>query len=127
MNDLIPSERHDLAHYEAIIERGLATFVEVGAALLEIRGDRLYRETHATFEDYCAERWGFSRFYAYDLMKSSKVVENLRVDHGQQLPANWLDRLARKHRTTIAGVMDRAIAEWAASQGFEEPPPERMP
>ena len=39
----------------------------------------------------------------------------------------WLDRLAKHHRTTVAGVMDRALAEWAKSQGFEEPAPERMP
>jgi hypothetical protein len=40
---------------------------------------------------------------------------------------DWLDRLARKYRTTVAGLIDRAVAEWAASQGHEEPPPERMP
>jgi hypothetical protein len=39
----------------------------------------------------------------------------------------WLERLARRHRTTVAGIMDRAVAEWAASQGFEEAAPERMP
>jgi hypothetical protein len=31
-----------------------------GTALLEVRDRRLYRETHATFEDYCRERWRFS-------------------------------------------------------------------
>lgn len=39
----------------------------------------------------------------------------------------WLDKLARRYRTTVSGIMDRAIAEWAASENFEEPPPERMP
>ena len=39
----------------------------------------------------------------------------------------WLEKLAKHHRTTVSGVMDRALAEWAASQGFEEPAPERMP
>jgi hypothetical protein len=39
----------------------------------------------------------------------------------------WLDRLAKRHRTSVAGIMDRAIAEWAAAQGFDEPAPERMP
>jgi phage N-6-adenine-methyltransferase len=51
-----------LAECEAVIERGLATFVEVGNALLEIRDDRLYRETHRTFEDYCRERWAGTYF-----------------------------------------------------------------
>jgi hypothetical protein len=39
----------------------------------------------------------------------------------------WLDGLAKHFRATTAGVMDRAIAEWAAAQGYKEKPPERMP
>jgi hypothetical protein len=39
----------------------------------------------------------------------------------------WLDGLARHHRTTVAGVMDRAIAEWAEGQGYPAKAPERMP
>jgi hypothetical protein len=39
----------------------------------------------------------------------------------------WLERLAKRYRTTVAGLMDRAVAEWAESQGYDEPPPERMP
>ena len=63
----------DLAECERIIERGLATFLEVGTALLRIRDGRLYRETHGTFEDYCRERWGFSRRNGYDLMRTAEV------------------------------------------------------
>jgi len=62
-----------LAECEAVIERGLATFVEVGAALLEIRGHRLYRETHATFEDYCRERWSFTDRRARYLMEAAEI------------------------------------------------------
>ena len=40
---------------------------------------------------------------------------------------DWLERLARRHRTTVAGILDRAVAEWAESQGFEDPAPQRMP
>ena len=50
-----------LAECEAVIERGQQTFIEVGQALMEIRDSRLYRETHATFEAYCNERWGWTR------------------------------------------------------------------
>ena len=39
----------------------------------------------------------------------------------------WLDRLAKKHRTTVSGLLDRAVAEWAKAQGYDEDPPERMP
>ena len=49
-----------LVECEAVIERGLASFMEVGQALLEIRDSRLYRETHGTFEDYCLVRWSMT-------------------------------------------------------------------
>jgi phage N-6-adenine-methyltransferase len=62
-----------LGELEGVIERGLATFVDVGAALLEIRDSRLYRESHGTFEDYCRERWDFSRPRAYQLIQAAEV------------------------------------------------------
>jgi len=68
-----------LAHYEAIIERGLKTFVEVGNALLAIREGKLYRyrEGYDTFEDYCRDRWGFSAERARLLMRGAETVRNL--------------------------------------------------
>lgn len=53
-------ERSRLAELEYIVERGVATFIEVGKALEEIRSGRFYRETHKTFEAYCREKWGWS-------------------------------------------------------------------
>jgi hypothetical protein len=40
---------------------------------------------------------------------------------------DWLDRLARHYRTTVAGIIDRAVAEWVHAQGYDEAPPDRMP
>jgi hypothetical protein len=71
------SEPARLAELEAIVERGLATFVEVGSALLEIRDSRLYRQTHETFEEYCRERWEMSRQRAHQLIEASEVARNL--------------------------------------------------
>jgi hypothetical protein len=39
---------------------------------------------------------------------------------------DWLEDQARKYRTTVAGFIDRAVAEWTVGNG-DEPPPERMP
>lgn len=39
--------------------------------------------------------------------------------------AEWLERLADHYRTTVAGVIDRALAEWTAAEGYEERPPKR--
>ena len=51
------TERERLAELEPIIERGMASFVEVGTALLGISDQRLYRETHATFKAYVGDKW----------------------------------------------------------------------
>ena len=67
-----------LAELEETIERGLQTFVEVGRALLEIRGRRLYRERgFHRFEEYVKHRWGWSRSYAYRQIDAAKVADNL--------------------------------------------------
>ena len=66
-----------LAELEDIIGRDLPTFVEVGKAIREIRDSRLYRETHDTFEEYCRERWGWSRAHAYRQMDAVWTAEVL--------------------------------------------------
>ena len=81
-------ERTRFAACEARIERGLATFVEVGEALLEIRDSRLYRAEHATFEDYCRARWGISRPRAYELMHASEVVGAVSANADTPTPPN---------------------------------------
>lgn len=75
--ELMPIETTRLAELETIIERGLATFIDVGNALLAIRDARLYRQTHGTFEDYCRERWGMSRIRAHQLIEAAEVSTNL--------------------------------------------------
>lgn len=74
------SDAERLAELESAIARGLTTFVEVGAALAEIRDARLYRETHGTFEDYCRERWQMSRPRAYQLIDAAGVVAGLSTN-----------------------------------------------
>lgn len=69
-----------LAELETVIERGQQTFVEVGNALAEIRDQRLYKETHATFEAYCRERWGFGRNYANKQIAAAHGVAALGTD-----------------------------------------------
>jgi hypothetical protein len=75
---LSTSEAGRLAELESVIERGLQTFIEVGSALLEIRNSRLYRQTYATFEEYCQERWDLRKSRIYQLMDAAEVVENLK-------------------------------------------------
>jgi hypothetical protein len=64
-------ETRRLIDLELVIERNLKAFYEVGAALMQIRDDQLYREKYETFEGYCQDKWQFSRSYAYRLIASS--------------------------------------------------------
>ena len=40
--------------------------------------------------------------------------------------SEWVEGLARHYRTNVAGVIDRALAEWAESEGYPDRPPERL-
>ena len=71
------TEAGQLAAQEAVIERGLKTFVDVGNALLAIREGRLYRASHGTFEDYCRERWHITPQQGHRLMAAAQVMGNL--------------------------------------------------
>jgi phage N-6-adenine-methyltransferase len=75
--ELTESDAGELRELEVRIERGFGAFVDVGDALIKIRDARLYRDTHPTFEDYCRERWGMSRFYAHRLIAGAEATGNL--------------------------------------------------
>jgi hypothetical protein len=76
---LTAAEREQLAEQEAIIEHGLATFIEVGRALKAIRYRRLYRADYDTFEDYCQQKWGMVASRARQLIAAAQVTENVRT------------------------------------------------
>lgn len=78
VEELTGIERSDLEKHEVAIERGLATFTEVGAALMDIHNRRLYRASYSTFEDYCKERWEMTKIHAYRLIGAVRVTQNLR-------------------------------------------------
>lgn len=82
--ELTQSEQTRLAELEKVINDGLLTFIDVGAALLEIRNSRLYLHEYSTFEQYCREKWSMARRTAYQLMDAVAVVDN--VCQGAQIP-----------------------------------------
>jgi site-specific DNA-methyltransferase (adenine-specific) len=78
-----------LVALEATIAEGLAHFVQVGSALMEIRDARLYQERgYRTFEDYADQQWGMSRPRAYQLIDGARVVRavSTSVDTSPVLP-----------------------------------------
>lgn len=72
--ELTEQEQSDRLHLERRVERA---FFEAGKALTELRDRRLYRSTHKTFEDYCRERFGFSRRQPYHLIEAAVIFDNL--------------------------------------------------
>lgn len=73
MNALTAPERSDLKRLEKVVRGGLQTAFEVGAALLEIRDQKLYREKAKTFEAYCQAEFEIDRSYAYRLIDAHEV------------------------------------------------------
>lgn len=51
--------------------------MDMASAFEAIRDERLYRETHSTFEDYCRERWGLTRQHVNRLVAGARVVQEL--------------------------------------------------
>lgn len=85
---LADAEKTRLSELEVVVERGLAKFVEVGAALIEIRDSKLYRAEHRTFEAYCVARFGMKKSQAYRLIEASGIMANLSPNGGQNLSTN---------------------------------------
>ncbi|MGL4622866.1 MAG: hypothetical protein ACRCZS_28060 [Chroococcidiopsis sp.] len=74
-------EERDRTHLELKIDKAFSKaesiFREAVAALKEIRDRKLYRDTHATFEEYCKVRFGFKHSRPYQLIDAAVVLENL--------------------------------------------------
>ena len=87
-------------HLERKVERA---FYEAGMALMELRERRLYRSTHATFEEYCRDRFDYTRRRPYQLIEAAEIYDNLSekcvkflhilpTKEGQVQPLTQLDR-----------------------------------
>ncbi len=105
---LSASEREALDAHEAVIERGLQTFVAVGGALLAIRDGRLYRAQYPTWEAYCQARWGIKRSYANKLIAAAELADGL----GTIVPSEGVARALRQFPDDLRP----AIAQIAAAQ-----------
>ncbi len=110
------AERHRL---ELTVERA---FYEAGAALRQLRSRRLYRSTHRTFEEYCRERFGFSRQNVNYLIAASGVVDNLLTTNGcQNSQTNYFQILPTSERqvrplTTLEPDEQREVWQQAVEE-----------
>lgn len=112
MDKLSLVELADLKSLEAVIEKGKQTFVDVGQALGTIQEKKLYREKFDTFEEYCKERWNWSRQYATNVINASGVVaalpQKLSTMVDNERAARALAKVPPKER---AKVLREAVAK----------------
>jgi hypothetical protein len=100
-----------LAENEAIIERGIGTFMKVGEALARIRDDQQYVDAgYETFADYVTQRWGFERNWADKQIAAAKA-STIVLAAGLPAPPN--ENVARQLVSVYnrAGDMDPATGE----------------
>jgi hypothetical protein len=86
---------------EREIEGYAATAAAAGKALREIRDDRLYRNTHPTFELYARDRWGMGRTRAYQLIDQANTDDALSTNGGQTTKPSS-ERVSRELKGTAA-------------------------
>ena len=89
MEALTTIQASRLAELEKVIEGGVRQFMATGQALMEVRDEKLYRDTLKTFASYCEGRWGFTQQYATQLCRSAEAVGQIeKVKPLVSLPAN---------------------------------------
>ena len=70
-------QTQELEKCEEIIRKGFGTFLEVGAALAKIRDEKLFLGKCESFDQYWKRELGISRTYAYNLIGSAEVSQQL--------------------------------------------------
>jgi hypothetical protein len=94
-----------LLNLEKVIERGMGSFIEVGNALLTIRTNELYKETHRTWEEYCMGRWGWKRHYVNRIIGASRVANAM-------VPTGTIPISERSVRPLTALPKEKRVEVW---------------
>lgn len=112
LRPLTPEQLETLAQCEVEIRESLRGFLTLGAALFKVQKGHLYSATHATFEDYCRERWQISSGHAYRLIAAAQVVEALLPIGNTPLPSNesQVRPLLEVDRDLVPAVWKRVVA-----------------
>lgn len=121
VSPLTDEEKQRLANLEQEIRPALGSFLDVAEKLYEIAKDRLYRDTHASLEDYLDDRWGLSRSWGNQLIKAHKAV--LSLPPGVAKPESVRAALAVAKGTSPIPETETTVAQedpaitWARSNG----------
>lgn len=72
-------DNSDFKRLDAIVRRGVAAYMECGAALKQIHDRKLWRVAgHKTWEDYCRMVAGISKPYAHRIVKATEITLDLK-------------------------------------------------
>ena len=74
---LSKDEVEELERCETVIRKGWGTFLDVGRALATIRDKGLFKGKYDTFDLYWKRELGVSRSYAYSLIESAAVNDQM--------------------------------------------------
>lgn len=152
---LSAEESERLVSLEATIREGLADFVNIGLALMQINDNRLYRATAETFADYCLKRWGITDRYAYRKINGAKCMLALREEfassedvlpineaqirpiyEGYDKPTDWIRAWKQVLKDTggkeivaerVQAVVDRMLKKPAKKHDSAKPTGESIP
>ena len=111
--ELSEREHAELATCEAALDNLRVAFWAAGKALQVIRDARLYRGTHATFEEYVEQQWDISRPQAYRLIDAWPLAERLSPmgDKLNERQIRELLPLADRHGQDAAVTVYGTVAE----------------
>jgi len=102
---------------ETKVERA---FYEAGCGLRELKERRLYRSTHRSFEEYCRERFNYSRDMAYLKISAATVYDNIQKflpTIGRQIP---MPTNERQLRDLVKANFEPELQATVWVQGVEE-------
>jgi len=115
---LTTTERQELDKLSVVVRKCIGTFVVVGKALKRIRDGKLYRETHATFEEWCRDEYDLSMALAHRQIAASEIFE-LLSPRGETVVSEFMLRpLARFKPQLIKAIWARAL-ELSGTKGAD--------
>ncbi|MFE3195866.1 hypothetical protein ACFXHA_43185 [Nocardia sp. NPDC059240] len=117
--ELTAAERGHLEACEAALDVLRVAFWRAGKALKVISAARLYRGTHATFEEYVVDRWQMQTSHAYRLISASTIAEPIALspmgDKINERQVRELLPLVDRHGNTAATDLYLTLAGEAAA------------
>lgn len=95
-----------------LIERVGNAFYISGMALAQLKEERLYRNTHLSFDEFCQDLFGYSSDYAYLKMAAAKVYQNLlnRADSSPEIPTNGRQPILPTRQRQLRPIVKAKLA-----------------